>query len=58
MFENTAWTCGNGVHDGVRAMKTFIDGRYVSWDDWYAEFGEATRERLDKAYEEYMKTFV
>lgn len=54
MFETTAWTCGNNVHEGVRAMYTFVDGEYISWDNWFAKYGDETIERLDKDYQEYL----
>lgn len=52
-FETTAWTCGNEVAEFVRHMSTFVNGEYISWDDWYAKYGEACRERLDASYAEY-----
>ena len=36
-------------------MKTFISGEYISWDDWFAKYGEETIARLDKDYAEYQK---
>lgn len=54
-FETTAWTCHNEVHEGVRALKTFVGGAYTSWDDWFAKYGAETIRRLDADYEEYRR---
>ena len=52
-FETTAWTCHNNVHNGVRALSTYVDGQYIRWDDWYAKYGEECIRKCDAEYAEY-----
>ena len=55
MFETTAWTCGDKVRPDIRDMNTFIDGNYISWNDWFEKHGQEAADRLSKSYDDYQK---